>query len=209
MESLVFVPSVALDALAPEGTAPWISIVIIIVAFFASAITAALGLGGGIVLLIVMGTLLPAAAVIPLHGVAQMGANFSRAALNARWIRWSIIGWFALGAVAGSLVGAGFLRAVYPPFWRRELDVEDPAVVEASLAVAGVPVKGFAEFVGGEGGARHDDLQSQLHPVGIYGVPTYVFDGDRLFGREHLPYVRWHLTGRSGPAPDIAYEVAT
>lgn len=100
-----------------------------------------------------------------------------------------------------------YFEAVYPPFWRRELDIEDIAVVEACLEQAGIDSKGFAAFVAGEGRAQHDALQKQLHPSGIYGVPTYVFDGTILFGREHLPFVRWHLQGREGPAPDIAYEI--
>lgn len=100
-----------------------------------------------------------------------------------------------------------YLETVYPPFWRRELDIEDVAVVAACLEEAGIDAGGFAAFQQGEGRTRHDALQAQLHPSGIYGVPTYVFDGTILFGREHLPYVRWHLNGRHGPAPDVAYEI--
>lgn len=101
-----------------------------------------------------------------------------------------------------------YLEAVYPPFWRRELDIEDISVVEATLASAGVDASGFAAFAAGEGRALHDQLQPQFHPNGIYGVPTYVLGDDILFGREHIPYIRWALTGRLGPAPDIAYEIA-
>ncbi len=101
-----------------------------------------------------------------------------------------------------------YLEAVYPPFWRRELDIEDISVVEGCLSFAGVSAAGFADFVSGTGGAQHDQLQPQFHPAGIYGVPTYVLGDDILFGREHIPYIRWALTGREGPAPDIAYEVA-
>ncbi|MBQ0772013.1 MAG: DsbA family protein [Sphingomonadales bacterium] len=100
-----------------------------------------------------------------------------------------------------------YFDAVYPPFWRRELDIENIAVVEACLEQAGIDANGFAAFAQGEGRVRHDALQAQLHPSGIYGVPTYVFDGTILFGREHLPFVRWHLQGRQGPAPDIAYDI--
>ena len=100
-----------------------------------------------------------------------------------------------------------YLNHVYPAFWRRELDVEDMAVVEGCLDAAGAPMAGFAAWCDGEGRKAHDALQAQLHPAGIYGVPTYVFDGETLFGREHLPYIRWHLGGRTGAAPDIAYEV--
>ena len=97
-----------------------------------------------------------------------------------------------------------YLEAVYPPFWRRELDIEDVSVVEACLKQAGVPVEGFADFQSNAGRNRHDALQASFHPNGIYGVPSYVFDGTILFGREHLPYIRWYLAGRNGPAPDIA-----
>ena len=100
-----------------------------------------------------------------------------------------------------------YFDAVYPPFWRRELDIENVAVVAACLEQAGIDSNGFAAFQQGEGRDQHDALQAQLHPSGIYGVPTYVFDGNILFGREHLPFVRWHLMGRKGPAPDIAYEI--
>ena len=98
-----------------------------------------------------------------------------------------------------------YFEAVYPPFWRRELDVEDPQVVIDCVSRAGAPTDGLAEYLQGEGRAQHDALQAQLHPAGIYGVPTYVFDGHQMFGREHLPYVGWYLSGQHGPAPDIAY----
>ena len=101
-----------------------------------------------------------------------------------------------------------YFEAVYPPFWRRELDIEDVAVVTACLEQAGVETSGFAAFVSGEGRALHDELQPQFHPNGIYGVPTYVLGEEILFGREHIPYLRWALSGRQGPPPDIAYEIA-
>lgn len=104
---------------------------------------------------------------------------------------------------------SAYFEAVYPPFWRRELDIEDIAVVEACLADAGVPVEGFRAFATGEGRAFHDDLQPQFHPNGIYGVPTYVLGDEIFFGREHIPYLRWALSGQDGPAPDIAYELTT
>jgi 2-hydroxychromene-2-carboxylate isomerase len=102
---------------------------------------------------------------------------------------------------------ADFFEAAYPPFWRRELDVEDVNVVCRVIESAGVSSVGFSDYQSGAGRALHDNLQTQLHPAGIYGVPTYVFDEHILFGREHLPYVRWHLSGKQGPAPDIAYGI--
>ena len=102
---------------------------------------------------------------------------------------------------------AAYFEAVYPPFWRRELDIEDIDVVLDVLRQANVPTDGFVDYAQGPGRVAHDELVDGLHAAGIYGVPTYVFDEQILFGREHLPYVRWALTGRQGTAPDIAYEV--
>ena len=103
---------------------------------------------------------------------------------------------------------AAYFDAVYPPFWRRELDIEDISVVEACLREAGVSSEGFRAFAEGEGRTLHDQLQPQFHANGIFGVPTYVLGDDIMFGREHIPYLRWALTGRQGAAPDIAYEIA-
>ncbi len=100
-----------------------------------------------------------------------------------------------------------YFFSVYEKFWRRELDIEDVAVIEAMLDGAGAPTAGFRDFAAAEGRALHDSLQDSLHPAGLFGVPSYVVDGEIFFGREHLPAVRWCLGGRHGPAPDVAYGV--
>ncbi len=107
----------------------------------------------------------------------------------------------------GDTVLDDYLDGCYPPFWRRELDVEDPAVIAAQLASAGADVAGFEDYLHGAGRVRHDAEQAAIFDAGIFGVPTYVTGEEMLFGREHLPRVRWLLQGRRGPAPDIAYEL--
>ena len=97
-----------------------------------------------------------------------------------------------------------FLDHVYPRFWVRDFDAEDVAVVTAALAEAGADTDGFADYAAGEGRAFHDATQEAVFEAGIFGVPGYVLEGEYFFGREHLPMVRWMLTGRAGPAPDIA-----
>jgi len=54
------------------------------------------------------------------------------------------------------------------------------------------------DHASGEGRALHDNIQRKAFDAGIFGVPTYVIDGEVFFGREHLPRIRWMLTGRSG-----------
>ena len=97
-----------------------------------------------------------------------------------------------------------FLDVAYPPFWRRELDIEDVAVVEQTLVQAGVDVAGFREWADGEGRALHDRMNTEAFDAGVYGVPTYLVEDEAWFGREHLPRIAWILGGRKGPAPDVA-----
>ncbi|MDZ7667962.1 MAG: DsbA family protein [Gammaproteobacteria bacterium] len=107
----------------------------------------------------------------------------------------------------GDTVLDDYLDRCYPPFWRRELDVEAPAVITAQLAAAGADVAGFEDYLHGPGRERHDAEQAAIFDAGIFGVPTYLAGEEQLFGREHLPRVRWLLQGRQGPPPDVAYEL--
>ena len=107
---------------------------------------------------------------------------------------------------SGRDVLKGYMDIAYERFWRRELDIEDEAVMASVVAEAGGDEKGYLAFLEGEGRREHDDLQAQRHGSGVFGVPTYVIDGEVFFGREHLPAVRWLLGGRQGPAPDVAYD---
>lgn len=101
-----------------------------------------------------------------------------------------------------------YMDLVYERFWKRELDLEAPQVIADVVAEAGGDGAEFLAWHADEGRARHDALQARLHPAGLFGVPTYVIDGEVFFGREHLPVVRWLLGGRNGPRPDIAYDYA-
>ena len=117
----------------------------------------------------------------------------------------------AIGLLWAKRHGRDCLKAYiddsYDRFWKRELDIEDPNVIVAQLRASGCDVQGFEGYLGGEGREYHDRLQDEILDRGYYGVPTYVIDGEAYFGRQHLPRVRWHLQGKAGALPDIAYDV--
>lgn len=118
-----------------------------------------------------------------------------------------------------SLAGCGMLWArragtaplhrycslVFERFWRRELDIEDAAVITAMVREAGAPTQGLPAFLAEDGPALMAEQQPRFFAAGIFGVPTYIVDDEIYFGREHLPRIRWQLSGRHGPAPDVAY----
>ena len=101
-----------------------------------------------------------------------------------------------------------YIDRVYEPFWKRELDIEDPGVIETVLQASGCETSGFRAWLEGSGRVEHDALQDQILDDGLFGVPTYVIDGETYFGRQHLPRVRWHLGGCVGEPPDIAYDTS-
>ena len=100
-----------------------------------------------------------------------------------------------------------FIDCVYPLFWNRQLDIEDPVTVQDRLREAGVDTDGFADWARREGAVENEQFQTRAFDSGVYGVPTYVVGQELYFGREHLPRVHWHLTGETGPAPDIGYRL--
>lgn len=73
--------------------------------FFTSFLTAAVGIGGGTLLLAVMAQILPAAAIIPVHGVVQLGSNLGRSLLMLAHIHWPLVCVFIAGSLVGALVG--------------------------------------------------------------------------------------------------------
>ena len=100
-----------------------------------------------------------------------------------------------------------YLDDVYERFWKRNFDPEDLSQVESALQNAGCETGDFSEYAATEGRDRLEALQRALPEAGIFGVPTFVVDGEVLFGREHLPRINWILNGRNGKSPDVAYEL--
>lgn len=92
-------------ALLPPDFAPWLFLLFCSISFLTSALTAALGLGGGVALLAAMATVLPPVALIPVHGVIQLGSNVGRAVIQRSHVVWHLLLPFALGSLAGALAG--------------------------------------------------------------------------------------------------------
>ncbi len=78
---------------------------------------------------------------------------------------------------------------VYERFWRRELDIEDIAVVAGVLREVGVEVTSFEEFVAGRGAELLRRLHLQAEESGVFGVPSWRLDGELFWGSERLPLI--------------------
>lgn len=85
------------------------SIFLISAAFFSSTLTAVLGVGGGMLLISFMAVSMPPAAIVPVHGVAQLASNASRGIFALKDISWQIFWPFLLGCLIGSVAGSNLL----------------------------------------------------------------------------------------------------
>lgn len=80
-------------------------IVLVGTSFFTSLLTASMGIGGGIALLAVMAQILPAVAIVPVHGIVQLGSNVGRAAIMRADIDKTLLLYFLGGSLVGAFVG--------------------------------------------------------------------------------------------------------
>ncbi len=58
----------------PEAISNSQAIILVITSLLTSMLTAAMGIGGGVLLLAVMASIVPVAALIPVHGLVQLGS---------------------------------------------------------------------------------------------------------------------------------------
>ncbi len=105
-------------ALLPPGLAEWAAVGLVGVSFVTSMLTAAFGIGGGVLLLATMAPLVPPAAIIPVHGVVQLGSNVGRAVLQRAHIDWPTFGYFLIGGAVGAALG-GQVAINLPGDWLR------------------------------------------------------------------------------------------
>lgn len=97
---------------------------------------------------------------------------------------------------AGDDVFHRYHDRVFERFWKRELDIEDPSVLQTLLAECGAPHAGFTDYLQGPGQAEHDRLHAEAEAQGVFGVPSLLIDGELFWGREHLDDVRDLLRGQ-------------
>lgn len=101
-----------------------------------------------------------------------------------------------IGALFAQLQGTfrAYNDAVFERFFKREfLDIEDAAAVADALKDAGSDVSGFDAFLDGEGVAAHERIQAQADEAGVFGVPTFILDGELFWGHDRIAFLNERL----------------
>ncbi|MBB3184061.1 putative membrane protein YfcA [Halomonas fontilapidosi] len=96
-----------LDVLSPLSAG--INLLLILLSVLTSAFTAAVGVGGGVLMIMALAQVMPAAALIPVHGMVQLGSNVGRTALTWRHVDRITLAAFLPGVVLGALAAAWLL----------------------------------------------------------------------------------------------------
>jgi len=135
---------------------------LVVLSFFTSMLTASAGIGGGVLMLSVMASVLPAIAVIPVHGVVQLGSNAGRAVLLRKSLNKQIFGYFTAGAILGALIGgqlylnlpAAVLQGILGVFILSIVWLPKPhrrAISSKAYSVVGLVSTFLTMFLGGTG----------------------------------------------------------
>lgn len=84
-------------------------------------------------------------------------------------------------------------QIVFERFWRRELAIEDPAVIASVLDESGVDARGYASFLAGPGRAELVAIQADAEAKGVFGVPSFLVGDELYWGNEHIAALRAQL----------------
>ena len=82
---------------------------------------------------------------------------------------------------------------VFDRFWNHQLEVDDVAALTAVLDEVGADVAGFARYLASEGRRRHDAMRLETEKLGIFGVPSFVLDGEIFWGYDRMDLLRERL----------------
>lgn len=107
-----------LELLIPPDLPPLVAGLLLLASVVTSMVTAAFGAGGGVMLLGLMALWLPPVAIVPVHGLIQLGSNGGRFATTWRKADWGALAAFAPGVVLGMTLGALVLVRLPESTWQ-------------------------------------------------------------------------------------------
>ena len=169
--------------LFPEAINPGVAIFLLLASAVTSMLTAVLGAGGGVLLLVLMASWMPPAAIIPVHGMIQLGSNTGRAVLTRRHIDWKVIAAFAPGVIAGAALGAWLLVNLPAHLWQLSIALFvlylcwGPKLPKASFGSVGIfiasAVTSFVSLFVGATGPLVAAFIKQIHQDRFKTVATF------------------------------------
>ncbi|HEX7886905.1 MAG TPA: sulfite exporter TauE/SafE family protein [Phenylobacterium sp.] len=76
---------------------------VVCMAFVTATLSGVFGMAGGLVLMGALAFVLPVQAAFVTHGILQLVANGWRSFLHRKYVRWGIVGWYALASLVAAV----------------------------------------------------------------------------------------------------------
>ena len=76
---------------------------------------------------------------------------------------------------------------VFERFWNHELELDELSAISGVIASLGGSARDFEAYVNGPARAEHDRIIDEAESIGVFGVPTMVFNGELFWGGDRIP----------------------
>jgi len=76
--------------------------------------------------------------------------------------------------------------AVFRRFWSHELEIDELSQISGVIADTGGSANDFEDYVNGPARQEHDGIIDEAEALGVFGVPTMVFNGELFWGGDRI-----------------------
>jgi 2-hydroxychromene-2-carboxylate isomerase len=75
---------------------------------------------------------------------------------------------------------------VFRGFWSHDLQIDELSDISAVITSVGGSARDFEAYVRGPARAEHDRIIDEAEALGVFGVPTMVFNGELFWGGDRI-----------------------
>jgi 2-hydroxychromene-2-carboxylate isomerase len=76
---------------------------------------------------------------------------------------------------------------VFERFWNHDLELDELSEISGVIASLGGSARDFEAYVNGPARTEHDRIIDEAESIGVFGVPTMVFNGELFWGGDRIP----------------------
>jgi 2-hydroxychromene-2-carboxylate isomerase len=78
---------------------------------------------------------------------------------------------------------------IFKRFWNHELELDELSEISGVIAELGGSAPDFEVYVNRSARAEHDAIIAEAESLGVFGVPTMVFNGELFWGGDRIPFL--------------------
>jgi len=78
-------------------------------------------------------------------------------------------------------------ETVFARFWNHELELDELSEISGIIAGLGGSAADFEAYAQGPARGEHDRITAEAESLGVFGVPTMVFNGELFWGGDRIP----------------------